>query len=79
MRREREQDEARFEERHTRMVSFLNSSIFWTIELTGCVRNETLAFPAGPTTPKLQVKVYEHKTLGKDKQIGEADVDVRGE
>ena len=40
-------------------------------------RNETLAFPAGPSTPKLQAKVYDHKTLGKDKEIGEADVDVR--
>lgn len=39
-------------------------------------RNETLAFPAGPSTPKASVKVYEHKTLGKDKCIGEAEVDV---
>lgn len=39
-------------------------------------RNETLAFPAGPSTPKALVKVYDHKTLGKDKCIGEAEVDV---
>lgn len=39
-------------------------------------RNETLSFPAGPSTPKLFAKVYDHKTLGKDRAIGEAEVDV---
>ncbi|KAI5124397.1 hypothetical protein M0805_008282 [Coniferiporia weirii] len=38
--------------------------------------NETFAFPAGPSTPKINVKVYDHRTLGKDKSIGEADIDI---
>ncbi|KAH8120625.1 tricalbin [Phellopilus nigrolimitatus] len=38
--------------------------------------NESFSFPAGPSTPKLHVKVLDHKTLGKDKQLGEADVDI---
>lgn len=42
----------------------------------GTCRNESFSFPAGPSTPKLHVKVYDHKTLGKDKSVGEADVDV---
>lgn len=48
-----------------------------SLSLSNSNRNETLAFPAGPTTPKLYAKLYDHKTLGKDKQIGEAEVDVR--
>lgn len=42
----------------------------------GTFRNEAFSFPAGPSTPKLQVKVYDHRTLGKDKSIGEAEIDV---
>ncbi|KAL5495683.1 TCB2 [Sanghuangporus weigelae] len=38
--------------------------------------NESFSFPAGPSTPKLYVKVYDHKTLGKDKALGEAEVDI---
>jgi hypothetical protein len=39
-------------------------------------RNETLSFTAGPMTPKLFVWIYEHKTLGKDKLLGEGYADV---
>lgn len=35
-----------------------------------------MSFPAGPSTPTALVKVYEHKTLGKDRCIGEGEVDV---
>lgn len=38
--------------------------------------NETFDFPVGPTTSKLHVSVFDHKTLGKDKSLGEAEVDI---
>jgi len=40
-------------------------------------RNEPFLFSASPLTPKLHVWIHDHKTLGKDKEIGEGDVDVR--
>lgn len=40
------------------------------------IRNENFAFPAGPTTPKLYLRVLDHRTLGKDKTVGEAEIDV---
>lgn len=41
-------------------------------------RNESFAFAAAPATqPKMFVWVYDHKTLGKDKLLGSADIDVR--
>ena len=40
-------------------------------------RNESFAFSASPSTqPKLYVWVYDHKTLGKDKALGSAEIDV---
>lgn len=48
------------------------------LTLTCCRRNESFAFAAAPATqPKLFVWVYDHKTLGKDKLLGSADIDVR--
>ncbi|TFL06303.1 C2 domain-containing protein [Pterulicium gracile] len=38
--------------------------------------NETFNFTAGSLTPKLYAWIYEHKTLGKDKQLGEAEIDI---
>ncbi|KAI0666337.1 tricalbin [Trametes maxima] len=39
--------------------------------------NESFAFAAAPgTQPKLFVWVYDHKTLGKDKLLGSADIDI---
>jgi len=38
--------------------------------------NETFEFPVGPSTPKLYVSIFDHKTLGKDKALGDADVDI---
>ncbi|KAI9462339.1 tricalbin [Lactarius psammicola] len=38
--------------------------------------NETFDFPVGPATPKLYVSIFDHKTLGKDKSLGEAEVDI---
>lgn len=46
--------------------------------LMGLCRNESFAFAAAPATqPKMFVWVYDHKTLGKDKLLGSADIDVR--
>lgn len=39
-------------------------------------RNETFTFNAGPSIQKMQVNVYDHKTLGKDKPLGEAEIEV---
>jgi hypothetical protein len=40
-------------------------------------RNESFTFAAGAFTPKLYAWVHDHKTLGKDKVLGEAEIDVR--
>jgi C2 domain len=39
-------------------------------------RNETFEFYVVPSTPKIYVSIFDHKTLGKDKSLGEAEVDV---
>jgi hypothetical protein len=39
-------------------------------------RNETFNFAAGALTPKLYVWIHDHKTLGKDKLLGEGEIDV---
>jgi hypothetical protein len=39
-------------------------------------RNESFEFPVGASTTKLHVLIFDHKTLGKDKALGEAEVDV---
>ncbi|KII93708.1 hypothetical protein PLICRDRAFT_131763 [Plicaturopsis crispa FD-325 SS-3] len=38
--------------------------------------NEAFNFAASPSTAKLYLWVYDHKTIGKDKLLGEADVDI---
>lgn len=43
------------------------------------LRNESFDFPVGPSTPKLYVSIFDHKTLGKDKALGDADIDVCNE
>jgi hypothetical protein len=40
------------------------------------VRNEILRFPTTGDTASLHIKLFDHKTLGKDKELGEAVVDV---
>ena len=40
-------------------------------------RNESFIFAASARTPRMHVWIYDHKTLGKDKQIAEGEVDVR--
>ena len=40
------------------------------------LRNETFDFPIGPSIPKLYVSIFDHKTLGKDKSLGDAEVSV---
>lgn len=44
---------------------------------TVLVRNESFNFAASSLTPKLYVWIHDHKTLGKDKLLGDAEVDVR--
>lgn len=39
-------------------------------------RNESFVFAAGAYTPKLFAWVHDHKTLGKDKELGDGEVDV---
>ncbi|KAG6910551.1 hypothetical protein DXG01_009501 [Tephrocybe rancida] len=38
--------------------------------------NESFTFGAGPHTPKLFVWIHDHKTIGKDKDLGEGEVDI---
>jgi len=38
--------------------------------------NESFTFAAGAFTPKLYAWVHDHKTLGKDKVLGEAEIDI---
>lgn len=48
----------------------------YTTQLLIFCRNETFTFTAGPLTPKVYAWVHDHKTLGKDKLLGEAEIDV---
>ncbi|KAJ7462762.1 C2 domain-containing protein [Mycena galericulata] len=38
--------------------------------------NETFQFAAGTFTPKLYIWIHDHKTLGKDKLLGEGEIDI---
>ncbi|KAJ6604267.1 C2 domain-containing protein [Mycena vulgaris] len=38
--------------------------------------NETFNFTAGSYTPKLYIWIHDHKTLGKDKLLGEGEIDI---
>jgi len=38
--------------------------------------NESFSFSAGALTAKLFVSVFEHKTLGRDRLLGEAEIDI---
>ncbi|KAG6866873.1 hypothetical protein C0991_008810 [Blastosporella zonata] len=38
--------------------------------------NESFVFTAGPNTPKLFAWIHDHKTIGKDKDLGEGEVDI---
>lgn len=58
-------------------VFFLDYGLFLVLHLTFLFhRDESFLFSASPLTPKLHVWIHDHKTLGKDKEIGEGDVDV---
>ena len=39
-------------------------------------RNESFEFAVGPSTTRLHILIFDHKTLGRDKSLGEAEVDV---
>ena len=46
--------------------------------LSRLYRRETFCWtPAGPLTPKLFLWLFDHKTIGKDREIGDGEVDVR--
>lgn len=47
------------------------------VDITNLDRNESFTFAAGPYTPKVFVWIHDHKTLGKDKLLGDGEVDVR--
>jgi len=38
--------------------------------------HETFSFAVSPLTPKVSVSVYDHKTLGKDKEVAEGEVEI---
>ncbi|KAJ7693677.1 C2 domain-containing protein [Mycena rosella] len=38
--------------------------------------NESFTFAAGTFTPKLYIWIHDHKTLGKDKLLGEGEIDI---
>lgn len=38
--------------------------------------NETFLFPASATTPKMYVWIHDHKTIGKDKELSEGEVEI---
>ncbi|KAJ7456618.1 C2 domain-containing protein [Mycena latifolia] len=38
--------------------------------------NESFSFTAGTFTPKLYIWIHDHKTLGKDKLLGEGEIDI---
>jgi len=38
--------------------------------------NESFNFTAGPLTPKLFVWIFDHKTIGKDKMLGQGEIDI---
>ena len=44
--------------------------------MKGC-RNESFDFPCSAATPRLYAELFDHHTIGKDKPLGEAEVDVR--
>ncbi|KAF7367225.1 hypothetical protein MSAN_00784300 [Mycena sanguinolenta] len=64
---------------HTKPL-LLNGSFFvlvsWVLPNRFDHRNETFNFSAGPLTPKLYVWIHDHKTLGKDKLLGEGEIDI---
>ena len=39
-------------------------------------RNELVSFNASAATPRLHLEVFDHRTLAKDRSLGEADIDV---
>ena len=60
----------------------LPSGTLYTIKLSEIgseyvARNETFRFAVDQSTSKIHAWIWGHKTLGKDKLLGEADVDVR--
>jgi Ca2+-dependent lipid-binding protein len=51
-------------------------SWYLTTAIDCCFRNETFEFSAGAFTPKLFAWIHDHKTLGRDKELGEGEIDV---
>src|ERR1700733_11063439 len=55
---------------------WLCSKTFYSTHALDIARKEGFNFSAGPMTPKLFVWIYDHKTLGKDKLLGQGEIDV---
>jgi hypothetical protein len=54
----------------------MQSEIIDGIRLMTTSRRETFTFRAGTVTPKLFAWVFDHKTLAKDKLLGEGEIEV---
>lgn len=55
---------------------FFSNTSFVIILISLFHRNESFLFSASALTPKLHTWIHDHKTLGRDKEMGEGDVDV---
>ena len=60
-----------------RHLNGMQSEIIDGIKLMTTSRRETFTFRAGTVTPKLFAWVYDHKSLAKDKLLGEGEIEVR--
>ena len=58
------------------MVGALSLRFIHSLDLIFFCRNESFVFAASSRTPKLYIWVHDHKTIGKDKAIGEGEVEV---
>ena len=50
--------------------------VTFTIVNSFFYRNESFIFAASPPTTKVFIWVHDHKTIGKDKELGDAEVEV---
>lgn len=59
------------------MVSPLPSAYDLKVECFAPYRNESFTVQVNGDTKELRATVFDHKSFGKDKSLGEADIDVR--
>ena len=58
------------------MVSLFAQLLSTSANITAC-RDETFKFLVGPETKTFIATILDHKTIGRDRHLGEAVVDVR--